>query len=158
VYYQPKTAIGERFPGFDYKYRDFALQLAKRGFITLSLGTTKTTSVKTYSLYYPSRDSAQIEPLSTLAYAAANAWYVLSKVPEVDSTRIGIMGHSYGGKWAMFASCLFDKFAAAVWSDPGIIFDESKPMVNYWDPWYLGYTPPPWGKRRRSHYSTHYPM
>jgi dienelactone hydrolase len=158
VYYQPKTAIGEKFPGFDYKYRDFALQLAKRGFVTLSLGTTKTTKSRNYSLYYPSRDSAQIEPLSTLAYAAANAWYVLSKVPEVDSTRIGIMGHSYGGKWAMFASCLFDKFAAAVWSDPGIIFDESKPMANYWDPWYLGYTPPPWDKRRRSHYSAHYPM
>jgi dienelactone hydrolase len=155
VYYQPKTAIGDRFPGFDYKYRDFALQLAKRGFITLSLGTTKTTKAKTYSLYYPSIDSAQIEPLSTLAYAAANVWYVLSKVPEVDSTRIGIMGHSYGGKWAMFASCLFDKFAAAVWSDPGIIFDDTKPNANYWAPWYLGYTPPPWGKR--SKISTHYP-
>ena len=27
-------------------------------------------------------------------------------LPEVDPKRIGVMGHSYGGKWAMFASCL----------------------------------------------------
>jgi len=45
----------------------------------------------------------------------------------------------------MFASCLFEKFACAVWSDPGIVFDETKSSaVNYWEPWYLGYYPPPW--------------
>ncbi len=49
------------------------------------------------------------------------------------------MGHSYGGKWAMFASCLYEKFACAVWSDPGIVFDEKRANVNYWEPWYLGY-------------------
>jgi len=47
----------------------------------------------------------------------------------------------------MFASCLFDKFACAVWSDPGIVFDESREAVNYWEPWYLGYHPKPWRKR-----------
>src|SRR5690606_13667148 len=87
-----------------------------------------------------------IQPLSMLAYAAANAWYILASVPEVDSTRIGIMGHSFGGKWAMFASCLFDKFACGVWSDPGIVFD-TDPMVGYWEPWYLGYHPKPWRTR-----------
>src|SRR5207245_2342924 len=25
--------------------------------------------------------------------------------------------------------------------DPGIVFDETKPNVNYWDPWYLGFDP-----------------
>lgn len=142
VFYEPETAIGEGTAG-----RDFALQLTKRGFVTLSIGTSQTTKDKTYSMYYPSIDNATVQPLSMLAYAAANAWYVLSKVPGVDSTRIGIMGHSYGGKWAMFASCLFDKFACAVWSDPGIVFDESREAVNYWEPWYLGYYPPPWRKR-----------
>jgi hypothetical protein len=139
VYYEPETAIGN-----GGEYRDFALQLAKRGFVTLSIGTTETTNSKTYSLYYPDIKNSQIQPLSVLAYAAANAWYLVSGLPEVDSKRIGIVGHSYGGKWAMFASCLFDKFACAVWSDPGIVFDESRPNVNYWEPWYLGYYPPPW--------------
>ena len=139
VYYEPETAIGE-----GAENRDFALQLTKRGFVTLSIGTTETTKSKTYSLYYPDIKNSQIQPISVLAYAAANAWYALSKLPEVDSKYIGIVGHSYGGKWSMFASCLFDKFACAVWSDPGIVFDESRPNINYWEPWYLGYYPPPW--------------
>ena len=98
-------------------------------------------------LYYPSIDNAEVAPLSMLGYAAANAWHVLASRPEVDETRIGIVGHSFGGKWAMFASCLFDKFACAAWSDPGIVFDESRPSVNYWEPWYLGYHRPPWRER-----------
>lgn len=141
VFYEPETAVGIG----DKPYRDFAYQLVKRGFITLSIGTSKTTENKTYSIYYPNREKAVIQPLSTLAYAAANALEALAKVEEVDQKRIGIIGHSYGGKWAMFASCLYDKFACAVWSDPGIVFDETKGAnVNYWEPWYLGYYPPPW--------------
>ena len=148
VFYEPETAIGEGPP--DHPYRDYAYQLAKRGFVTLSLGTTKTTEAKTYSLYYPSIAHSQTQPLSLLACAAANAWYALSKVPRVDSNKIGIVGHSYGGKWAMFASCLFDKFVCGVWSDPGIVFDETKGSgVNYWEPWYLGYYPPPWSNTWR---------
>lgn len=141
VFYEPETAIGAG----ELPNRDFAYQLARRGFVTLSIGTTRTTQDKTYSLYYPNISHATIQPLSALAYAAANAWEVLAKIEEVDSTRIGIAGHSYGGKWAMFASCLYDKYACAAWSDPGIVFDETKEgYINYWEPWYLGYYPPPW--------------
>ncbi len=142
VFYEPETAIGGGRP-----HRDFAYQLAKRGFITLSLGTKETTNNQTYSLYYPSIENAQVQPLSILAYAAANAWHALSRRPEVDPSRIGITGHSYGGKWAMFASCLFDKFACAAWSDPGIVFQNDRPSINYWEPWYLGYHSKPWRKR-----------
>jgi hypothetical protein len=39
----------------------------------------------------------------------------------------------------MFASCLDDQFACAAWSDPGIVFDEKRANVNYWEPWYLGF-------------------
>ena len=142
LYYEPETAIGRGKPD-----RDFAWQLAKRGFVSLSLGTSDATAARTYAIYYPSLDDARVEPLSMLACAATSAWYVLAAMPEVDSERIGIVGHSFGGKWALFASCLFDGFACAVWSDPGIVFDESRPSVNYWEPWYLGYHPRPWRKR-----------
>ncbi len=47
----------------------------------------------------------------------------------------------------MFAACLFDKFACAAWSDPGIVFENDRPSINYWEPWYLGYHPKPWRKR-----------
>ncbi len=141
VYYEPETAIGR-----GKEERDFALQLTKKGFVTLSIGTTLTTEAKTYSLHWPSIDDAKVQPLSMLGCAAANAWHVLAAQREVDSSRIGITGHSYGGKWALFAGCLFDKFAAVAVSDPGIVFDD-RPSVNYWEPWYLGWHPKPWRKR-----------
>jgi dienelactone hydrolase len=142
VYYEPETAIGLGKP-----HRDFAYQLAERGFVALSIGTTEATAAKTYAIYYPSLENAQVQPLSMLARAAANAWRLLASRPEVDAERIGIVGHSFGGKWALFAACLFDKFACAVWSDPGIVMEESRPSVNYWEPWYLGYAAPPWRRR-----------
>jgi dienelactone hydrolase len=129
VYYEPETAVGL---SEGKHHRDFALQLAKRGFVCLSMGFGA-------SLYYPSREAASVQPLSANAYTAANGFHVLANLPEVDAKRIGIVGHSYGGKWAMFASCLYDKFACTAWSDGGIVFDESRSNVNYWEPWYLGY-------------------
>jgi hypothetical protein len=129
VFYEPETAIGE---GPDKQHRDFARQLANRGFVCLSVGHSA-------SVYYPDQENAELQPLSALAYVAANCYHVLANRPEVDPTRIGVVGHSYGGKWAMFASCLYDKFACAAYSDPGIVFDEKRPNVNYWEPWYLGY-------------------
>lgn len=142
VFYEPETAIG-----LGTENRDYGWQLARRGFVVLSIGTTEATAAQTYSLYHPSIEQAEVQPLSMLAYAAANAWYVLANRPEVDAERIGVVGHSFGGKWAMFASCLFDKFACAVWSDPGIMFSDSRSSINYWEPWYLGYHPKPWRRR-----------
>ena len=65
----------------------------------------------------------------------------MASLPEVDPARIGIVGHSYGGKWALFGAALWERFACVVVSDPGIVFDETRPNVNYWEPWYLGFDP-----------------
>lgn len=137
VFYEPETAIGLKKPFVDFSY-----QLAKRGFVTLSIGTPAVAKKQPFSQYFPDYEHAGLQPLSMLAYLSANAWYLLAKNPEVDSARIGIIGHSYGSKWAMFSACLFEKFACAVWSDGGIVFDSARPNVNYWDPWYLGYSVP----------------
>lgn len=130
VYYDAKTGIGQG----KAELRDFASQLARRGFVTLSLGSPPAS-------FYPNKEKAQLQPLSYHAYVAANCHTILAGLPQVDLKRIGIVGHSYGGKWAMFASCLYDKFACAAWSDGGIVFDEKRSNVNYWEPWYLGYEP-----------------
>lgn len=116
------------------KMVDFALQLAKRGFVALSLGGDPNT-------YYPTKEKCRIQPLSFHAYEAANCYNALAAMPEVDPKRIGVVGHSYGGKWSMFAGCLYDKFACMATSDPGIVFDEKRGNVNYWEPWYLGFDP-----------------
>ncbi|MFB3784818.1 MAG: dienelactone hydrolase family protein [bacterium] len=127
VYYDPETGAG-----MGKERRDFGYQLARRGFAALSVGMPA-------SLYYPGKANADLQPLSALAYAAANCYNALVTVPGVDPARVGITGHSYGGKWAMFAACLYGQFACAAVSDPGIVFDETRPNVNYWEPWYLGY-------------------
>jgi dienelactone hydrolase len=136
VFYDPETAVGLGKP-----LRDFGSQLAKRGFIVLSIGTPEFCSLN--PPYKPLCETPAgrppLQPLSALAYVAANCHTALANMPNVDPQRIGVTGHSYGGKWAMFASCLYEKFACAVWSDPGIVFDETRPNINYWEPWYLGW-------------------
>ncbi len=138
VYYDAETGAG-----LGKELRDFGYQLARRGFVTLSIGTPDFSSLRApyKPLYKSSEDQTPLQPLSALAYVAANCYNALAGLPEIDPNRIAVMGHSYGGKWAMFASCLYEKFACSVWSDPGIVFDESRANVNYWEPWYLGYEP-----------------
>jgi len=148
VYYDAETGAG-----LGPAFRDYAWQLAKRGFVALSVGKpnaridlTTTNKPRTEAYLGPVGKPVRVQPLSALAYAAANAHTVLAQRDDVRADRIGIVGHSFGGKWAMFASCLYDKFACAVWSDPGIVFDERdrrkqnpSGSVNYWDVWYLGF-------------------
>jgi len=131
VYYEPETSAGLSTNAL----RDFGYQLARRGFVTLNIGTPGGNAWK------PETGAAQCQPLSFHAYVAANGWHALANLPQVDRTRVGVVGHSYGGKWAMFAAALWDKFAAVAVSDPGIMFDESRSNVNYWEPWYLGFDP-----------------
>jgi dienelactone hydrolase len=133
-YYEPETSIGLNS---DAKHleRDFGRQLARRGFVTLNIGTPGGDAWK------PDTGQATCQPLSFHAYVAANCWHALANLPQVDEKRIGIVGHSYGGKWALFGGALWEKFACVVASDPGIVWDETRPAVNYWEPWYLGLDP-----------------
>lgn len=136
VYYDAETGVG-----LGKELRDFGYQLAKRGFVALSIGTPEFASLK--APYRPLCEHVEgrvdLQPLCALAYVAVNCYNALANLANVDAERIGIVGHSYGGKWAMFGSCLDERFACAVWSDPGIVFDEGRANINYWEPWYLGY-------------------
>jgi arylsulfatase A-like enzyme/dienelactone hydrolase len=128
-FYEPESSVGQgKQTNVSFGYR-----LASRGFVTLSIGSPGGDARR------PESGEAHCQPLSFLACVAANCHTVLAQMPEVDPKRIGIVGHSYGSKWSMFASCLYEKFACAVWCDGGIVFDESRPNVNYWEPWYLGW-------------------
>jgi hypothetical protein len=131
-YYDPETSAGLS----DKPLRDFAWQLARRGFVTLCIGSPGGDARKPVL-----STAARCQPLSYLGYISANMYQALASLPEVDPARIGIVGHSYGGKWSLFGSCLWDKYACAVWSDPGIAFDETRGSINYQEPWYLGLDP-----------------
>lgn len=148
-YYDAQTGAG-----LGIENRDFGWQLAQRGFVTLSIGKPNSgvnlddarEAGHRGPYFGKPGEPVTVQPLSALAYAAANAHTFLTRRPEVYPDRIGIVGHSFGGKWALFASCLYDKFDCAVWSDPGIVFDERDRRkenpggsVNYWDRWYLGF-------------------
>jgi hypothetical protein len=54
--------------------------------------------------------------------------------PEFDSQRIGMIGHSLGGKMTLYAAAMDERIRAAVSSEPGIGLGFS----NYDDFWYLG--------------------
>lgn len=141
-FYEPLTSIGRGEKGRGT--HDYGLQLVRRGFVTLSIGTPASLNElggDTRKLLVKAGVEMRRQPLTMLAYVAANCHSALAQMPQVDPQRIGIIGLSYGGKWSMFASCLYDKFACAVWSDPGIVFNEQNANVNYWEPWYLGYEP-----------------
>lgn len=142
TFYEPLTSIGRGMKG--QGTHDYGLQLVRRGFVTLSIGTpgsVESIGKDVRTVLTDAGAKARRQPLTLLAYAAANCHTALAQRPEVLPERIGVVGLSYGGKWAMFASCLHEKFACAVWSDPGIVFDEKNGNVNYWEPWYLGYDP-----------------
>jgi len=130
LYYEPETSVGLK-----NKERDFGLQLARRGFVTLNIGTPGGDA------YKPDIGNAKCQPLSFHAYIAANCWHALANLPQVDAKRIGVVGHSYGGKRSLFAGALWEKFACVVTSDPGIVWDETNRSINYWEPWYLGLDP-----------------
>lgn len=148
AYYDAQTGVG-----LGTKMRDYGWHLAKRGFVVLSIGKPNASvnlddasKVKGGPYLGPDGKAVRVQPLSALAYLAANANRYLAKRTDVIADRIGIVGHSFGGKWALFASCLDERFACAVWSDPGIVFDERDRRkenpggsVNYWDVWYLGF-------------------
>jgi hypothetical protein len=54
--------------------------------------------------------------------------------PEFDMKRVGMIGHSLGGKMTLYAAAMDDRIRAAVSSEPGIGLTFS----NYDDFWYLG--------------------
>lgn len=58
----------------------------------------------------------------------------LTQVNGVDGSRIGMFGHSLGGKVALFTAALDTRVAACITHEPGLGLAHS----NWSDPWYLG--------------------
>ena len=72
--------------------------------------------------------------IAKLAHDTSRAVDLMLDQPDMDPQRIGVMGHSLGGKMAFYTGCLDNRVQAIVSSDFGIGWS----FTNWDAPWYLG--------------------
>jgi len=72
--------------------------------------------------------------MARMTFDAIRAADFLESLPNVDQRRIGCIGHSLGGKVALYAAAFDPRYRAAVSSEGGIGLGFS----NWEAPWYLG--------------------
>lgn len=138
-FYDVDTPAGKDMGGRRYmppSVRSFALLAVQRGYIAVAIrwfgesyGDLYSEAVANLELRHPGcigmgkwvSDSHEL-----INYLTAR--------PDVDGKRIGIIGHSLGGKMALYAAAFDDRIAATIASEPGIGFSHS----NYDDYWYFG--------------------
>jgi hypothetical protein len=72
--------------------------------------------------------------MGKLVYDTRRALDLLLAQPTVDPSRVGVMGHSLGGKMSFYAGCLDERFHAVISSDFGMGWS----FTNWDAPWYLG--------------------
>ena len=117
--------------------RGFGVALARRGFVTISLRNYLWTADESPF----SRDAAAaflarkpgVRGMMKMIYDGSRAVDLLETMPQVDPKRIGAIGHSLGGKEALYLPAFDPRIACAVASEGGLELEYS----NYQDPWYL---------------------
>ncbi|MGH9451471.1 MAG: SUMF1/EgtB/PvdO family nonheme iron enzyme [Terriglobia bacterium] len=121
---------------FGGKIVAFARMAVQRGFLGVAVrwweadyGPADTEAVAHLKLKHP-----RCTGLGKWVWDAHRVVDYLYTLPEVDRERIGIIGHSMGGKMALYAGAFDERIRAVVASEPGIGLDFS----NYDDYWYFG--------------------
>jgi dienelactone hydrolase len=90
--------------------------------------------VKKLSDRAPFANQQQPKGMAKMLHDSLVAVDILAAVPEVDSARLGAIGHSLGAKEALYIAAFDDRIKAAVSSEGGI-----GTKFSNWDaPWYLG--------------------
>lgn len=154
-FYFPEAMLGEEpdthIPLPRYHGVEIMLHLVKRGYITIS--------AEAYHLTYATELQLDRDDFNRWSESAAklNAehphWSGVGKLvadtkllidmlyrdARVDNRRLGIAGHSLGGKMAFYTGCLDSRISAILASDFGIRWEQT----NWDDAWY-------WGKERIS--------
>lgn len=69
-----------------------------------------------------------------MLFDASRAVDVLVSLPNVDTKRIGAVGHSLGAKEVLYLAAFDERISVAVFSEGGIEFEST----NWQAPWYLG--------------------
>jgi pimeloyl-ACP methyl ester carboxylesterase len=117
--------------------RHFALNLARRGLVAFAPRCFLWRS-KEGSYEDRVRRAAERHPgtkgMAKMLHDARRAVDVLEALPFVDRGRIGCIGHSLGGKEALYLAAFDDRVKVAVSSEGGI----GLAFSNWEAPWYLG--------------------
>jgi hypothetical protein len=137
VYYDAETGAG-----LGKELRDFGYQLARRGFVALSIGTTAFASLDApYKPLWTCRKgslrSSRFRRWPTCGQLPHTA---LGESPHVDPAGLGcrpFVRRQVGDVWPLPLRQI--RLCGVV--GPGIVFDEARPNVNNWEPWYLGGIP-----------------
>jgi hypothetical protein len=138
-YYDVDTPAGENLGGRSFgppSVRSFALMAVQNGWTAVAIrwfgesyGESYDEAVANLHIRYPG-----VTGLGKWVWDAQRLLDYLYTRPEVDRNNIGIIGHSLGGKMALYAAALEPRITAVVSSELGIGLSFS----NYEDFWYLG--------------------
>jgi dienelactone hydrolase len=153
-YYDVDTPAAQNMGGKNYQpasVRSFANLAVRSGYITVAIRWFG----EGYTVGYAeavAELNRRHPGLSGLGKWVSDARCLLDwlyTLPEVDRDNIGIIGHSLGGKMAMYAAAFEPRITVAVGSDHGIGLEFS----NYEDYWYLDDT-----IRRRDQATDHHEL
>lgn len=153
-FYYPEAALGydpktkEELP--NYKDNPIIHKLAKNGFVVISaqsyhltyapyqIDNSKIGTVDfDHWMYIGTTFNKEHPEWSGIGKLVADTKLlidVLKADERVDKEKIGILGHSLGGKMAFYTGCLDNRIKVIVSSDFGLLWDQT----NWSDPWYWG--------------------
>jgi len=124
--------------------RAFALDLAQRGYVTIS--------PENFEWNYPGRPNTKgwdtfhavaakflaghpgVKGMTKMIHDASRAVDYLQTLPKVRKDAIGAIGHSLGAKEVTYLMAFDERVTCGVSSEGGVAYE----FTNYYDPWYLG--------------------
>lgn len=138
-YYDVDTPAGADLGGRRYTEggtRAFARLAAQRGFLAVAIKWYGEADAEGYdeAVYQLARRHPGVTPMGKWIWDIHRVIDYLQGRPDVDPERIGMIGHSLGGKLTLYATAFDNRIKAAVASEPGI----SLKFSNYEDFWYFG--------------------
>lgn len=138
-YYDVDTPAGENLGGRSFSVggvRAYAQLAVQRGFIAVAIRWFGESYAERYDEAVANLKLRHPEwtGLGKWVWDAQRLLDYIETRPEMDRTRIGIIGHSLGAKMALYAAAMDERIRSVVFSEGGIGFK----MSNYDDYWYLG--------------------
>lgn len=114
-----------------------ALHLVRRGYVCIA-PRNYLWAVEGRSWQQAAKDAKKDGPYTTgmakMLFDAMRAVDVLIERPEVDAARIGAIGHSLGGKEALYLPAFDERVVASISCEGGV----GLPLSNWDADWYLG--------------------